>query len=415
MRGGLLPLPRSEADLSLGALFSPPTDVPSQFTLPFYEYYAPKNQEDTDFCTAFACTSAMELTEEERLSPEFFFACSKLLTGDPDEWGQNIRDAAQTARKHGALESDKAPFSLSTNDASFLRRIENWGDLTPLLNNAIVHKQLGFANCKGSKDGFDNIKDWIWKFQKPVVLGVEWGWPPHQAYIDELSQGYGHCILAVGWKNHDGKEYLVIQNSWGENGEGGKFYLGRQVINENVSRFGALMFTDISAEDARHYMDNGIKADQPWTTQFIIQMYKLTIGKLVELLEITKAQIMIDQKKLETMAEAIKEFEGWSEGSRSWRNNNPGNLRWSKFQDGVRNGFSYFKDYETGWKALLFQIEIAFDGRSKAYKPTDTILKFFQKYAPSSDNNHPEVYAKYVADKLAVDVGTTLFDSLKRT
>lgn len=113
---------------------------------------------------------------------------------------------------------------------------------------------------------------------------------------------------------------------------------------------------------------------------------------------------------LERWAEAIKEFEGWYPGSRSYRQNNPGNLRWSKYQSGTKNNFSVFPDYETGWKALLFQLRIATDGRSSVYTPNDTLLQFFSTYAPSTDNNYPEKYAKFVADKLGVSIDTKISD-----
>ncbi len=120
---------------------------------------------------------------------------------------------------------------------------------------------------------------------------------------------------------------------------------------------------------------------------------------------------------LERWAEAIKSVEGWfvpnqradyPKGSRSFRNNNPGNLRSSKFQTGVRDGFAYFQDYETGWKALLFQLRIAADGRSKVYRPDMTLAEFFAVYAPSGDGNNPHRYAKQVATYLGIPVDTKI-------
>jgi hypothetical protein len=123
---------------------------------------------------------------------------------------------------------------------------------------------------------------------------------------------------------------------------------------------------------------------------------------------------------LKEWATAIKEFEGWYPNSRSYRNNNPGNLRYSKFQAGTEDNFSYFETYEEGWNGLLFQLRIAADGRSNIYSPDMMLFNvhydpnqrksasnrpgFFQVYAPGSDNNHPKTYAEFVARRIGVPV-----------
>ncbi len=127
------------------------------------------------------------------------------------------------------------------------------------------------------------------------------------------------------------------------------------------------------------------------------------------------------QSRLEDWAKAIEKFEDYVpaggrfrggklsvDGSVSWRNKNPGNLRWSIYEAGNRNNFSYFKTYEDGWKALLHQLRIAADGRSSVYRPTMTLREFFHVYAPSEDNNFPDVYAQFVADYLKVPVTTQI-------
>lgn len=77
-------------------------------------------------------------------------------------------------------------------------------------------------------------------------------------------------------------------------------------------------------------------------------------------------------------------------------------------QDGQRGGFSYFSSYEEGFNALVHQLKIAIDGRSKVYKPTMTLLDFFNVYAPSSDGNFPRSYATFVAKRLGVTVDTVI-------
>jgi hypothetical protein len=108
---------------------------------------------------------------------------------------------------------------------------------------------------------------------------------------------------------------------------------------------------------------------------------------------------------IEQWANAITEFEGWYPGSRSFRNNNPGNLRYIR-QNGAHNdggGYAKFNSYEQGWNALMTMLANAAAGKSKVYQPSMTLVHFFQVYAPSADGNHPIEYAKFVAKRLDVD------------
>lgn len=96
-------------------------------------------------------------------------------------------------------------------------------------------------------------------------------------------------------------------------------------------------------------------------------------------------------------------------GSKSYRNCNPGNLRWSPFmKPQTEGGFAVFDTYEDGFKALVYQLQIAVDGRSRVYKPSMTLLEFFNVYAPSGDNNFPKVYAEFVAKRMGITVDTII-------
>lgn len=113
-------------------------------------------------------------------------------------------------------------------------------------------------------------------------------------------------------------------------------------------------------------------------------------------------------------AEAIQKFEGWFSGSISQRNNNPGNLKplsRSSFQGQVgldSSGFAIFDSFSSGWQALVNQVTWAATGKSSVYSPSDSIISFFQKYAPSTDNNDPYKYANFVANYIGVSPDTTI-------
>ena len=99
-------------------------------------------------------------------------------------------------------------------------------------------------------------------------------------------------------------------------------------------------------------------------------------------------------------AEAIKDFEGFYIGSRSYRNNNPGNIK------GRNGNFLVFSSYQQGLDYLCSYLIRACKGEHSAYpKGGETTLFEFQKiYSPSNDNNDPLRYATTVARKLEISV-----------
>lgn len=101
---------------------------------------------------------------------------------------------------------------------------------------------------------------------------------------------------------------------------------------------------------------------------------------------------------------------GSGEGSRSFRNNNPGNIKFGDFARRMGatgaddKGFAVFPSYETGRKA---QSSLLFD--SNAYKNL-SIQDAIARWAPGSDGNDPAGYAAQMAKAAGVGVGTRLSD-----
>lgn len=113
--------------------------------------------------------------------------------------------------------------------------------------------------------------------------------------------------------------------------------------------------------------------------------------------------------KLEAFCDAIKQYEGWYPFSRSWRNNNPGNLRWSKFQTGNKDNFATFPNFATGWLALWWDVFCKCTGRTKTrLGPESNLFDFCNVWAPSADNNDPKNYAEFIAEKLNIKTTTQL-------
>jgi hypothetical protein len=137
---------------------------------------------------------------------------------------------------------------------------------------------------------------------------------------------------------------------------------------------------------------------------------KATTYTVPQVVDVPNLVIPLTKKDmLEIFCTAIRDFEG-KPGDMNYRNNNPGNFRCSPVgylakYGNVKcvNGFARFPSYELGWLYLKESVK----QRAKKH-PNWTIRDFFHNYAPPSDNNPTEAYARNVAKKCGVLVDTTL-------
>jgi hypothetical protein len=126
-----------------------------------------------------------------------------------------------------------------------------------------------------------------------------------------------------------------------------------------------------------------------------------------------KEMIGVKKDKIVLFADAIQQHEGWFAGSRSRRNHNAGNLRCNVVMNRLaiskdKDGFCVFKNDTDGRIALETMLRNACTGKSTSYKPTMTLLQFFERYAPSEDNNNPKAYAQAVAKHIGVTIDTQI-------
>lgn len=109
---------------------------------------------------------------------------------------------------------------------------------------------------------------------------------------------------------------------------------------------------------------------------------------------------------LPQLALAIRDYEG-APGDRNYRNNNPGNCRYSSIgylpiyrpvgKDA--QNFAKFKDMDTGMLYLHNLIKY-----KVAKNPSQTLLQFMQGYAPVADGNDPQKYAAFIGQRLSVPI-----------
>jgi hypothetical protein len=115
---------------------------------------------------------------------------------------------------------------------------------------------------------------------------------------------------------------------------------------------------------------------------------------------------------IENFCLAIQKHEGFFQGSRSFRNNNPGNLRYCEQRLAIgkdKQNFAIFATYQDGFNTLKEMVTRAKNGLSKVYYPEMTLTQWFEKYAPSFEND-VDAYAKAVAGALEVSVDYKIKD-----
>jgi hypothetical protein len=116
---------------------------------------------------------------------------------------------------------------------------------------------------------------------------------------------------------------------------------------------------------------------------------------------------------IEALADAIMRREGWSAGSRSERNRNPGNLRDSPYANGHdADGYATFAGMVEGYTGLCADLRRKFSGRNThGLNGDSTLLQLFEVYAPADDNNAPLLYAVFVGRWLTTALGQDIQSS----
>lgn len=127
---------------------------------------------------------------------------------------------------------------------------------------------------------------------------------------------------------------------------------------------------------------------------------------------------MADSTLIQSLANAIAQFEGFNKaGSVAQRNNNPGNLRSGPGQIGTDpQGYAIFPDVATGFAALQNQVSLNIDrGLSlqtfiggQRDTSGNVVPGGYPGYAPSADNNPVSNYVSFLAGKLGLDPATPL-------
>lgn len=268
---------------------------------------------------------------------------------------------------------------------------------------ALTHRRAPYFIVRKTTDYFEGLISAMWIAQAGVSVGTPWpewfqrvsidGNIPAIAIDPNMDFTDGHDWIAYGVKMIDGVQKIICVSHQGKSfGNGGEVYLSRDQINNLLAIDGSGAFVQ------KHAEPGDIKPVEMTIIETAISYYQM--WKNILLNSMTKTNM------LDSFCQAIRDYEG-APGDRNYRNNNPGNCRYSAYgylpiygkvgKDS--DGFAVFKDYPTGWLYLENFI------KSKVHDfPNITFYQFFEGvpgvwpgYAPASDNNVPSKYAEYVA------------------
>lgn len=243
-----------------------------------------KDQRNLDFCPGFSTSEVSEDQEGVELDPLWQFAQIKRVMKEYTSYGADLRSAGKALYKYGSLPQALSPFTIDSGDRDFLANWKNWSSNLDAV--AFSHKKQSMFFVDGPHDDFDNIRAVLWKNRlkkQSLIAGTMWrdswtdapgGVIPETGW--ENDAGGGHAIKIFGQKNINGKLYLIIQNSWGEDvGDNGLFYFPRSVINSEFAPYGQIYFSDMTVGDAKYYIDNGITVNDNWFWALIKTFFNL--------------------------------------------------------------------------------------------------------------------------------------------
>lgn len=370
--------------------------------LPTKDEFQTLTDRDPLACTLFGTTNAIEILIRRVYGTERNYSDRWLAKAtDTDKKGGNDPHAvAEFIRKNGVVEESVWP----------LKGIKTFAEF--------------YANFP------QNLYQLALSFISEFAFGHEWV-PTYQVNIKEaqaaLMEGLKYSPLGVSvyaWERRQDGIYYKPKNAPGDTHfpvcygyEEGKYWKILDSYDQPLKRY---TWDSIFGVAKRYTLDRQVINEGAFAT-FLKWLKALVLGtpKPPETPPVTPQEPITEPQtppapptpspaptpsKLQTFCLAIKQHEGWFPGSRSQKNNNPGNCRFSSqgylpiygHVGKDPQSFAIFKDYATGYLYLQNLV------KSKiSVNPKQSFYAFFEVYAPSFENDSKH-YAEVVAKACGV-------------
>jgi hypothetical protein len=217
-----------------------------------------------------------------------------------------------------------------------------------------------------------------------------------------LGSKLGYIITGIGHK--------IQSNDWTTNIEAQTIILDNPTTGIDVDYETLLNLASQALAEDRKLSSDEVSTATVTKGDSIEQVYEPALAKVTS------------TKGLKLLAEGHSIIEGFFPNTRGFRNNNPGNLAYSK--ELVRYGailepanvkgerkFAKFPTLELGIKAKIDYIERIISGNHKAYPKDPSLSTYIFKYAPPNQNN-TEGYIKKMIKWFATN-GITINENIK--
>lgn len=222
------PVDLRDYDYSMVSCSSDNIDIPKEFILDYD--YPILNQGTVGSCVAHALScmkSYIDGTNTDNMYSVGFIYANR-QEDDFQGTGMITREALKNIVKYG--DCTKKSFPINEEYPSILNTLEKYGK-DKLLDEADDHKSLAYIRLDT-----ENIKEYLFKYQKPVLITVRVYENFYEANINggvipkepKGKKRGGHALLCIGYK----EDTLILINSWGDyNGDKGRYYLD---INSSI-------------------------------------------------------------------------------------------------------------------------------------------------------------------------------------
>src|SRR3990167_11035809 len=120
---GLQPLPKDTRDLHMGGLFDlpDPKTLPLTFSLGEVLILNQEADQNDDFCAAYGTVGMAYLQDRILGSPEWVFAASKVISGDPESFGQDMRTIFKTWVEYGSPRKEQVTVPTLPDDRRYFK------------------------------------------------------------------------------------------------------------------------------------------------------------------------------------------------------------------------------------------------------------------------------------------------------
>jgi hypothetical protein len=358
-----------------------------------WEKYLPSEESqitpsfDTYGCTVYGTENIQQILENyyfgktNEYAERYIYNLAKITPP-----GADPHDIAESFRQNGVI-----PYGLLPMTST----LEEYAKPRPVPSNLI---------SQGIAHHYELRHQYLW--QRPVSK------EERTKLIKEYLKYSPLAVSVTAWLNRDGvyidngqrNTHWTVLYNWNDKG---------WLIFDSYSPHRKILSYDHNIEVCKRYtLVVSTRKEQLSILSKILQLISSWLGMIepkgqTPILE-PKSEVKPEPKpepkvSVTDFANAIEHFEGYyppsskyPNGSVSWRNRNPGNLKNKKGQ------FIKYATYDEGYYALCDYIKRVGKNEHKAYPKDCDIFQFFSVYAPTIDGNHPRDYSVWIAQRLNI-------------